>query len=483
MNKRQRSSSRSSSRSPSRSSSRSPSRSPSRLRPKYTQKLPDISVKVHCVAYHPTKPLLATGCEIEDDKYTVMLWQLNEQNPPRKIHFEKPENDKYLHKGLISFITFHPKLDILASCSYNEPGHNVFATLKLWNYQSDYTGFKCTQTLIPARGDIYSIAFHPIDPVIAIGCEYGVRLYNQRQDEMLWDVSTFRGYNQITEIENPFYSVAFIKTKDGSYLFFGGKGGIVKSRFWDSSKLWDPSKLMPGQQAPSKRKRGQQEDVTDLINEKTPDEDVSCIALYPKAPIMVTGSTDGNVKVWWLSRTEYNEMRAQPMHTIYENLEIEIKCIAFHPTEPYLAIGYANKVGIFRFECLSTLSITNFPIYTCESDQEVVSLAFSASPSRMLAIATQSKNVVLLDYKLFRLTMHYEYNAHMKEFAHNGYVSIPASKVQKNSEQLEETMWSVVEDTIELLPPTLPPMSQGGKSRNKRKATRKRYTKKQRGRR
>jgi WD40 repeat protein len=345
----------------------------------------------------------------------------------------------------------------------------------LWNYQSDYHRFEITQTLRPTKGDIYSIAFHPTVPVLAIGCERGVRLY--KKDRETWDDPTVRGYTEIEQIDYPVYSVAF----KGAYLFFGGESDI--QRFVVKSWLWDTTKL----------ERDQSAHVNVLINNDDKDHSqenaVKCIALYPKAgiPIMVTGSTNGNVKVWWLTFTNYEtSLGAQNMYTIYRNLKSEIKCIVFHPTEPYLAIGYDNKVGIFTFECSSRLSpklsITNFPIYTCETG-EVVSLAFSASPSRMLAIATQSQNVVLLDYITFRDVLRDECRVRMKQLADNpSHLSIPASKVQKTKNQCIEMMRSVSEKTIVVLPPNLP-TNVGGKSRNKRKAKRKRYTKKQRGRR
>jgi len=124
---------------------------------------------VTSVAFHPTLPILATGSL---DR-TAKLWSFNP-------HGTKEDNmsaicvatlgGEHCHIRGITTVTFHPKLPLLATTSYD-------ITAKLWFFDPDGSkannmSATCVATLEGDSGhsdSVNSVAFHPIAPLLATG--------------------------------------------------------------------------------------------------------------------------------------------------------------------------------------------------------------------------------------------------------------------------------------------------------------------------
>jgi WD40 repeat protein len=95
---------------------------------------------VSSLAFHPTAPLLATGCT----ESTVKLWRLSSDNSSATCVATLAE-----HIGVVSYIAFHPTAPLLASGSSDK-------TVKFWRLSSDNSSATCVATLQGHRGCVNS---------------------------------------------------------------------------------------------------------------------------------------------------------------------------------------------------------------------------------------------------------------------------------------------------------------------------------------
>ena len=119
-----------------------------------------ITSSINSIAFHPTLPLLATGCT---DRF-VRLWNCSELNPTLI-------KDLPGHTNLVNSVAFHPSLPLLASGSDD-------TTVRLWNYSDPKKN--CEEEILPSHTDsVRSVAFHPTRSLLASGShDRTVRLWN-----------------------------------------------------------------------------------------------------------------------------------------------------------------------------------------------------------------------------------------------------------------------------------------------------------------
>jgi WD40 repeat protein len=110
---------------------------------------------VTSVAFHPSAPYLATGC----DDYTVKLWMLNADcSVTRCVSMLQG------HSGSVYSVAFHPSAPYLATGSKDN-------TAKLWLLNADCSAATCVSTLRGHSSSVLSVAFHPSGPYLATGSD------------------------------------------------------------------------------------------------------------------------------------------------------------------------------------------------------------------------------------------------------------------------------------------------------------------------
>jgi WD40 repeat protein len=113
---------------------------------------------VRSVAFHPTAPILATG----SNDNTAKLWRLEPDGSTATCaatlegHIKKTPDD-----GVVC-VAFHPTKLLLATGSGD-------TTANLWRFSDDGSTVTCEKTLEGHTRTIDSVAFHPSAPILATG--------------------------------------------------------------------------------------------------------------------------------------------------------------------------------------------------------------------------------------------------------------------------------------------------------------------------
>ncbi|NBQ70674.1 MAG: WD40 repeat domain-containing protein, partial [Nitrosomonadaceae bacterium] len=239
------------------------------------------------VAFHPTKPLLATG----SGDQTVKLWSFSDDwlFPPERLDSTSKPHPPTLvatlagHIDWVNSVAFHPTLLLLASGSED-------STVRLWRLSCDNSSATCeaisdnlsatcvaisdnlsatsVATLAGPRISFLSVAFHPTAPLLATGSnDNTVRLWLLSPDNS---------------------SATSVATLEGH-------GNLVLS-----------------------------------------------VAFHPTAPLLATGSSDNTAKLWLLSS---DNSSANVIETMVGH-ERAVESVAFHPTAPLLATGSDDRTVI-----------------------------------------------------------------------------------------------------------------------------------------
>jgi WD40 repeat protein len=113
---------------------------------------------VNSVAFHPIEFILATG---SSDR-TVKLWQINTERERAWKYFAECIATLDGHAGIVNSVAFHPTKPFLATGSSDQ-------TVKLWQLSSEPFSATCIATLNVECGIVNSVAFHPRELILAIG--------------------------------------------------------------------------------------------------------------------------------------------------------------------------------------------------------------------------------------------------------------------------------------------------------------------------
>jgi WD40 repeat protein len=249
------------------------------------------------VAFHPSQPFFATG----SGDTTAKLWQLN-------CDAEGASCIATLqgHKMTVWCCCFHPRLPFFATCSDDK-------TAKWWLLHSDYTAASCAATLEEHSKLVSSVAFHPTARILATG-----------SDDMtakLW-------------LLNSDYTVAscVATLKDHSnwvsYVTFHPSEPFLATCSYDNSaKLW--------------RLNCDGTEATCVATLQGHSNCVVTAAFHPTAPILATGSSDGTAMLW---RRNSECTEATCVATL-EGHRQGVWSVAFHPSAPFLATGSADNTA------------------------------------------------------------------------------------------------------------------------------------------
>ena len=152
---------------------------------------------VHDVAFHPTKPLLATA----GDDGQISIWEL----PSGRLRVKLTG-----HEGAIHGLAYDPSGHTLASASLDH-------TVRLWNEEGE-----CMAVLEGHSRGVESVAFHPGGDRLASG--------SQDRSIIIWDLETRREVERLVGHNWWVFSVEF--SPDGKTLVSASKDRSV--RLWGS---------------------------------------------------------------------------------------------------------------------------------------------------------------------------------------------------------------------------------------------------------
>ena len=320
-----------------------------------THKLPEIVItltldssngghidSVQSVACHPTAPLFVT-CS---DDNTAKLWLLNNPNGSAATCVATLDRSKGGHSMSVESVAFHPTLPFLATGSSD-------TTAKLWYLSHNLSKATCVATLnnhgidLNSNPDtIWSVAFHPNELLLAIGCGNSI--------VKLWSFSPDGSINNcvatLVEHRAVVFSVAFHPTLP--ILATGSRDETVK--LW---RLDNPNGSAAICVATLNSSNGGHNDF------------VMSVAFHPTFPLLATGSDDNTAKLWRLDNPD--NLTATCVATLDSSNgghSSGVNSVAFHPTAPLLATGSQDRtVKLWRLDnpdgsaatCVATLDSSN----------------------------------------------------------------------------------------------------------------------------
>lgn len=130
---------------------------------------------VNWVAFHPSKPLIASG---SDDR-SVRLWRFNDSRAWETDCFRG-------HLNNVSCVAFHPTLDLVLSASEDR-------SLRVWDY-GKRAGSGAAQTFRRETERYWMLAVHPTLGMFAAGHDGGLQLFKlerERPPQLVLDESLF----------------------------------------------------------------------------------------------------------------------------------------------------------------------------------------------------------------------------------------------------------------------------------------------------
>jgi WD40 repeat protein len=113
------------------------------------------SARITCIAFHPNRSLLLTGSDDE----TAKLWKLSSDDSPATC-IDTLED----HVRMVTFVEFHPIAPFMVTISDS--------CLAIWNMPTDNSRSECIDSVEVDSG-VQSVALHPRDPFLAVGCKSG----------------------------------------------------------------------------------------------------------------------------------------------------------------------------------------------------------------------------------------------------------------------------------------------------------------------
>ena len=292
---------------------------------------------ITCIAFHPTAtpPILAANCQ-----YSVELWRFSSDGAVgsgTNVCTLKPEYPKYF-----SAIAFHPTANpaILAA--------GGFDLIKLWRVLISPDGSVSGEELIRFENSSNSLAFHPTQPFLVAGGRNEIKLWYLTkplamwQDDKRYDV-TIPGLN--TDATSPSWThlpppkrpkpsmTSMIKTNPITLTSPNTDSVAFPVAFHPTECLLaccDRNTLKLWSFSPDIREEPK---LTSLVccQEGDYGNYAKDVAFHPTANILVAAQF-GSIQIW--ARSTGGLWNIQSMHVVPH-----LKCIAFHPTAPVLAIS------------------------------------------------------------------------------------------------------------------------------------------------
>jgi WD40 repeat protein len=264
---------------------------------------------VHSLAFHPSKPYVATG---NSDK-TTKLWLLNTDCNSMTCVCTLQR-----HSDWVSSIAFHP------SAPYLVTGSND-CTVKLWLLNADYSAATCVYTL-GRYCSSSQITFHPFASYFMYGDHNNTaNLYHLdvNRDAVTY-VAAMKGHLGYVRCVAFHPSLPILVTGSDDNTF----------KLWGLPEHEQMPETKPRIYSPASLNYTNFPDMTvrNFISFKGHTGSVCSAAFHQSAPYLVTGSNDNTAKLWLLNADCNN---AECVATL-EGHGGAVRSVAFHPTAPVI---------------------------------------------------------------------------------------------------------------------------------------------------
>ncbi|NBO70428.1 MAG: WD40 repeat domain-containing protein [Bacteroidetes bacterium] len=315
------------------------------------------------VAFHPSSPLLGIGCT----DGSVRLCKMTENY----TLLASPSVILEGHSSRIHCLAFHPTAQLLATGSDD-------TTVKLWRMRiaDDHSSADCVATLGGEpdghRSLVRSVAFHLTEPFIASGSYDNTAKIWRIADNYSSAkcVATLSGHTGVVECVafHPKKMVVATGSGDNSVKIWGLADGIASSSF-SAAAVPEPLVLatLTGH--------------TDIVYS---------LSFHPKKPILASGSGDKTVKLW-LMLPDFQCITTLEGHSNW------VFSVAFHPTKKILASGSGdNTVKLWDYEKSSTLFQRNWSLRTMGALPRLLARRLtgnSRSPQRYHTVKADRKRI------------------------------------------------------------------------------------------
>jgi WD40 repeat protein len=250
------------------------------------------------VAFHPTLPLLASGC-VDN---TVKIWDCTDPRNPTQIANLKG------HTNIVWSIAFHSTLPLLASGSNDR-------TIKLWDCTDPQNPIQIAE-LTEHTNKVTSVAFHPTLSLLASG--------SWDETVKLWDCTNPQNPTQIANLTKHTDRYSTVNMSWVESVAFHPTLPILASCSDNYVHLWDYKN-------PRTPIQVNLVEHTNLI---------ASVAFHPTLPLLASGSHDRNIKLWDCTNLRNSTRIA---HLTGDNIWSWVNSVAFHPTLPILASGTRDE--------------------------------------------------------------------------------------------------------------------------------------------
>ena len=272
------------------------------------------------IAFHPTASVMVTG---SSDK-TIKLWHLSPDNASARCVATLDG-----HGGSVLSIAFHPTTSLMATCSSDK-------TIKLWHLSPDNASARCVATLDNrdgAAGDdsVLCVAFHPVAPLMATGSKnHTAKLWLINSDNSNAEcLTTMRGHSK------PVYAVAFHPT---ALLLATGSNNVRLWRLSIEARLFLSTATCVAKLAPYTHN-----DVLSLAFQPNP---------HPNTPaILAISSEDSTAQLWRI----LPDNKTATCIAYLDGHRNSVLSVAFHPTALMLATGSSDET-VKLWDCRQLLS-------------------------------------------------------------------------------------------------------------------------------
>jgi WD40 repeat protein len=253
-----------------------------------------------CVAFHPSAPILATGCQDN----SILLWDIDS---------DKPVVTLLGHTAAVTCLAFHPSAPLLVSGGGD-------GKMMMW----DTTTHQCLSTTKVYRfSPVSCVAFRPQ----LSGAEDFDMITGGSSDLLqLWKLSPDN--RELTLLE------------DHGYMGNAGYSSKCIAFHPTQPLVATASKLAGTVFDIHPARRGGKETLSPSVDLETGRarhrKEVLSVAFHPTAPIVVTAGKDKNIMLWELFKAAHRPGRHHEFVELLDDHDGDVTSVAFHPSAPVL---------------------------------------------------------------------------------------------------------------------------------------------------
>ena len=254
-----------------------------------------------CVAFHPSAPILATGCQDN----SILLWDIDS---------DKPVVTLLGHTTPVTCLAFHPSAPLLVSGGRD-------GIMRFW----DIMTHQCLSTTQVYRS-YHAVSCVAFRPQLTGAEDFDMVTGGSGDLLQLWKLSPDNTKATLFENRGHMGNSGY----DSKCLAFHPTQPLVATASMRAGNVFDINPAM----------WGLKESLSNSVDLETGrayhKKGVLTVAFHPTAPIVVTGGQDKNIMFWELHKAAHRPGRYSEFVEILDDHDGDVTSVAFHPTAPVL---------------------------------------------------------------------------------------------------------------------------------------------------